>query len=412
MLWFNSRLPGSNPEMIKLSNSFDILPPWNAPRFIWLLALKLQNIFLPMLHLFDKCATNDICFNLSVLWWKAISGNIKHSSTDDGGIAYDLLPSITRLLVSYPFCLLYPKLHHQNIALRTLYLDKLITSELENKSSSKAYVITLGAGFDARSVRFAPIYENTKWIEFDLSSVISQKSCMYQRFIKRRPHYEKYLPILHPIDLNNLTDVQEVLSKTLHDLSIRKEDKIIFLTEATLFYINQTCVPMVLQSCLSISKNFTKNIKYIFVDRFFLPASSTIRYNRKSNNNNNESNISLNVNADLSLTKLVKTIKMQRAASIIDIIKLSSSFSKSIINKIINTIQTLWSSRQIEKLNILVESKQINSTLYNHSNITNIIDEKQEKLEAELWFSSVGLKLINWQTKPGIARHMGRCQII
>ena len=91
--------------------------PWNAPSFVWRYAWKFGAFFLRnVLHRWDDCEPEDTKVNLSVLWWKAISGNRPESS--DGSLAFDLLPPVTRRVVGWPLCRLYPNLHHANVAIR------------------------------------------------------------------------------------------------------------------------------------------------------------------------------------------------------------------------------------------------------------------------------------------------------
>jgi hypothetical protein len=120
----------------------------------------------PIPHAFDRCNTKESFVNLPVLWWKAIAGN-RRGRGFDFGFAYDLLPSWTRLIVSSPFCWLYPNLHHQNVLLRTVYLDDALATIVNNSIISAAQlairsnssqsidldVLCLGAGFDTRNLR-------------------------------------------------------------------------------------------------------------------------------------------------------------------------------------------------------------------------------------------------------------------
>lgn len=80
------------------SRKLDILPPWNAPSFIWKFAWNIHKFMMPYLHYFDTSKAKDSYVNLAVLWWKAISGNCYGSKLFDNGVAFDLLPSFTRLL--------------------------------------------------------------------------------------------------------------------------------------------------------------------------------------------------------------------------------------------------------------------------------------------------------------------------
>ena len=52
------------------------------------------------------------------LWWKAIAGNDKSSPVHDYSLSYDLLPPVTRWIVSSRLCRLYPRLHHANVEIR------------------------------------------------------------------------------------------------------------------------------------------------------------------------------------------------------------------------------------------------------------------------------------------------------
>lgn len=56
-------------------------------------------------------------------WLKAIGGNSPRGYPDEA-LAYDLLPPVTRRVVARPLARLYPLLHHQNVALRTAFLDR------------------------------------------------------------------------------------------------------------------------------------------------------------------------------------------------------------------------------------------------------------------------------------------------
>jgi hypothetical protein len=223
---------------------------------VWKYAWDFQNAALPVLHRFDRCHQKDSFVNLPVLWWKAIAGNRLGSLTFDGFTAFDLLPSLTRWIVGFPFCWLYPRLHHQNVALRTAYLDRALISELEDialnatsDSNVKPRVITLGAGFDTRSLRFLEptLHANSKqnlseagdkcrktaeFYEIDLPSVVEQKRLVFGRYLKRRP--DSRLPDLLEGDLNDIEGVRSQL-KAIYRRSKPEAPKqpTIFLVEGT-----------------------------------------------------------------------------------------------------------------------------------------------------------------------------------
>lgn len=256
---------------VNTSRDLKISPPWNAPHWLWSFAWKLHSTVRPLLHAFDKCSPADTCVNLSVLWWKAIAGNRWGSCTYDGGFAFDLLPSWTRAIVSFPLCYLYPNLHHQNVAMRTLFLDRVIKDELakaaSNNTGSRTKVITLGGGFDSRSLRYGGDnqYANVDFYELDLPQVIEQKAKMIERFQQRRKKHTAR-PILVPVDLNDIAALQTKLASIFAE---NKRDKCstIFVSEAVLLYLQPENVGKVLQSCTQIARECSTSISYCFADR-------------------------------------------------------------------------------------------------------------------------------------------------
>lgn len=299
-----------------LSHKLGVASPWNAPKFVWSWAFKLQRFILPIVHFFDKCAPADTCFNLPVLWWKAIAGNDIFAKTYDRGVAFDLLPHVTRWIVGFPFCLLYPRLHHQNVALRTSYLDQLVREELSSRQQGRdsisrssinsgwivnissdllvnddavrkgdvghTCVITLGAGFDTRSIRLASEFANTSWFELDLPAVVQQKRGMFDRFVARRgASSSQRLPTLIEADLNNYTEVGNTIKRILQNdvMNVHKDRKrVLFLAEASILYLNQSLVAPLLQSCVqaATSELYPENVRFCFADRFPLQCLSRV----------------------------------------------------------------------------------------------------------------------------------------
>ena len=128
------------------------------------------------LHLFDNCHPKDSKLSLACLWWKAISGNDVTSCVYDYSLSYDLLPPITRSIVSGRLCRWYPRLHHANVEIRTAYLDKSIVNVInmilkddnddneqrqqqlhnhqqQQKRRKKIRLIVMGGGYDTRSIK-------------------------------------------------------------------------------------------------------------------------------------------------------------------------------------------------------------------------------------------------------------------
>ena len=243
-----------------------VAPPWNAPRFVWSYAWKLHQFMIPILHFFDRTTPKDSFINLPVLWWKAISGNRIGSKLYDNRIAFDLLPSITRYIVSFPLCYLFPNLHHQNVALRTIYLDKALSSELNDFEASN--VIVLGAGYDTRALRYLQKNQIHDFFEFDFPNVMKSKALMLERFKRRRRMTDSHkMPKLYEADLNELNLVQKQL-KSLFE-SINSKKKTIFVVEAVLMYMKDENVSKLLQIAIQEASSYgSKSISIVFADRF------------------------------------------------------------------------------------------------------------------------------------------------
>ena len=184
----------------EIAAAVGIAPPISAPRWLWQAAWRGGKRALPLLHRWDPVAPANTCQNAMVLWLKAIAGNRKRGGYPDGGLSYDLLPPVTRRLMSPPLVRAYPRMHHQNVAIRTAYIDRAILAELKRMRSATdggqeppppppPRVIILGAGFDVIAFRLdsrAP--PGTLWTEIDLPSVTHQKSALVQRrLLERRP---------------------------------------------------------------------------------------------------------------------------------------------------------------------------------------------------------------------------------
>lgn len=186
-----------NPALATIAQRAGIpFAPWKAPRWLWKLAWLVGHRALPLLHHFDRCRPTDTNVNLWVCWLKAIVGNSPFGF-NDRRLAYDLLPPITRRVVSRPLAWLYPLLHHQNIALRTAYLDARVEDALSAESNDDdeaapspppPIVVVLGSGFDLRPLRLSSsAAASAKWVEVDLPHVSEQKSRLVSRLLRRRP---------------------------------------------------------------------------------------------------------------------------------------------------------------------------------------------------------------------------------
>eukprot|EP00961_Rhodomonas_salina_P256454 3465788-Rhodomonas_salina.1 len=116
-------------------------PPLSAPRWFWKLAWDTFRSALGLLHYFDYVSPGESFLNLRILWWKAIAGNRRNQPVTDGGLAYDLLPPITRNCVRWPLCHLFPRLHHQLVVLRTAYLDRACVAEIQRAKANLPSIV-------------------------------------------------------------------------------------------------------------------------------------------------------------------------------------------------------------------------------------------------------------------------------
>lgn len=259
-------------ELKNAARNLNVNPPWNAPAWAWKHSWNVQHSLLPLLHFFDKTGAKESFVNLSVLWWKAIAGNRWGTATFDNGIAFDLLPPLTRWIVAFPLCWLFPNLHHQNVALRTAYIDRALNSIYQrSKSQNRTMdVIVMGAGFDSRSVRFLnlPVVKEYagkgRFIEVDLPSVTQQKSKMFERLLRRRKSVTQ-LPSLLEADLNQPEQCKVQLSSL--DGS-PKSHAVTFIFEAVLLYLEPGKASQIIQLCCEHAKARYSDCNFVFADRF------------------------------------------------------------------------------------------------------------------------------------------------
>jgi len=261
----------------RAADELQLSPPWNAPRWLWSFAWKVQTWAMPLLHMFDQLRPQDTFLNLNVLWWKAISGNRRLSSTYDNGFSFDLLPPLTRRVTQFPLCYLFPNLHHQNVALRTAFMDKQLAEQLAigEKEQQDVVVVTLGAGFDTRSLRFlarGPGQSTSQFYEMDLPAVVEQKRRLLQeRFLLRRPGSR--LPVLLPGDLNIEQDVVAAFDSILLQQQQQQRQgrglRVVLMVEAVLMYVKDANVLPALTAAVNAAQRMgAKDAVFIFSDRF------------------------------------------------------------------------------------------------------------------------------------------------
>ena len=212
---------------------------------------------LAFFQLLDPISIPNSFVNLQCMWWKAISGNDKRSSLCDYGLAYDLLPPISRWIVAPPLVPLYPRFHHANVELRTKYLDNvmdiLVQQVQAQQGRKKLCLVSLGCGYDVRSLRMALRYSSNNnnnndtllldFVEMDLPQVLQAKQNLLQkRLVKRRPNLTTLVNRVRmvDVDLTNMTQVTEALNVALsmyQDSDTSTSWTIVFVIEAVLIYL-------------------------------------------------------------------------------------------------------------------------------------------------------------------------------
>ena len=425
------------------------------------------------------------------LRWKAISGNRRGSVTFDDGIAYDMLPPFTRNIVRYPLSWLYPNLHHQNVALRTLYLDQLLLSELNNLSTSndvnshddndhnsvtdtsninsddsssnskddtssssgsdveskrRYRIVTLGGGFDTRSIRFAlkskqqkqhnhNHYQQKKQIltqsqsifnspimnwmkrkisrtntinsyddndnyndnvfefhEIDLPHVIDQKRIILKRFLQRRKLFHgntEILPKLYKANLNNITAIEYCLNEI---------DKSNYHREYSFRSSNDDNN----NSCPKINKHETKSYQSNMKKRYYKTIIITEA-------------VLMYLNAD-NIKPLLQTCidKLSKNSDNLSLcftdrfpgIRIPTTSQAIISSTTSTTSSTITSSSTTAASSIKSHDDDDSSTTSTTTSTTTTAAD-DEKSDIQDYLKSINLKLTKWLTKPGRARHMG-----
>ena len=303
----SSSSSSSSPDHCSIAQTLGVKPGWMdfSPQF-WKFAWKTHGRLLPLLHGLDKARTSDLDSCLKVLWCKALVGLDRSSPAYDGGLAYDMLPSGSRNLVRLPESL-FPRLVHFVIELRTVFLDRALQEEIRhyqnddqfnnmnniNKAAQKQMenekdnninnknkscrirLVTLGAGYDTRSVKFlnSP-YDgcccqiDEAW-ELDIQQVVDSKSIMLQRLQSRRP--VDRIPCLVAQDLTDANGLQSCLHRILKGDDDDDKNKnpwhTIFLVEGVLIYLNEDDKSQVLSLCAQGLRQESQTGSVLFADR-------------------------------------------------------------------------------------------------------------------------------------------------
>lgn len=217
---------------------------------------------LPVLHWRDPVAPPDSDLSLWVLWCKAISSLDKRSPTfDPDRWAYRMLPRRSRwLLRVIPF---FPRLHHDNIELRTIFLERALSSELERLGpETPVRLVTVGAGYDPRSLRLLSQNKVAEAWELDLPSVIQAKQNMLQRLDlgKESTRFE-----MVAVDLSDVDRLQRVLSDIMSGASMPT----ILVSEAVFIYVDRDVPEQMLRIVRQLAQTVDVSASFCFADLLY-----------------------------------------------------------------------------------------------------------------------------------------------
>lgn len=279
---FDDRYGAANnstiPDPDEVAARLNVQPLTPAPRWVWKYAWRGHGKLLKILHWKDPAAAKDVDQSLKVVWLKALAAfNPKSPVYDPELWTYNLLPKVSAWLI---FRLIparfFPRLHHANIELRTTYLDSMILKEIAANTNKRIRLISLGAGYDIRSVRWLSSGQqvNEAW-ELDIPSVVESKRIMLERLQRRRQRRNKttVLPECRSVDLNNLSQVQDILQDILIDKhknssrSNNQEWHTIFVSEGVLIYLDPTIPGKLLKLCADTVRGGAATASLCMADR-------------------------------------------------------------------------------------------------------------------------------------------------
>lgn len=267
------------PHASVVSAELGVKPPLEASKRAWKRAWKIHKRALPILHVLDRCKPSNSKLNLACIWWKALSGNDPSSPVFDNGLSHDFLPAKSRFVVNRLFRRFYPRLHHANVEIRTAYLDQAVVGAISDSKQrahqrnetafAKFRLISMGAGYDVRSIKFLQRGDIFEAYELDLPEVVDTKARLFNRAKKRRRNIrDENIPKAIGIDLNMVNDVRDALMNILGDDDENVHTIILF--EAVMIYLDEGVPTSLLKICADALKPLEENGSFsslVFADR-------------------------------------------------------------------------------------------------------------------------------------------------
>jgi hypothetical protein len=267
-----------------------VQPLAKVPPLVWKYAIRLHAALIPLLHWRDPYRPPDSQKSLLCLWWKALIALDLSSTTtswrsspipndNQHQLAYQLLPRSSRWILKVAHRL-FPRLHHANVEIRTVFLNRAIGRIVEEQRQQqdqqknggnkrhKMRLIYLGAGYDVRSIYLQQHGLVDKAVELDLPHVLDAKQKLFTS-----PRFRDYctpqqLPTFVPVDLNDLDQVRQILHDILaHDDAGDWYNIILF--EGVMIYLQPGIPHGLLQVCSDALRNTNGGLQGMlcFADR-------------------------------------------------------------------------------------------------------------------------------------------------
>jgi hypothetical protein len=252
---------------------------------------------LRVLHWKDPWTPVDSCINLECLWWKALSTTDPSSPCFEPlGYTYDMLPRPSRRLMIKSLRPLHPRWIHALLEVRMAYLNQAIQAERSQSQNLTitdrgVRVISLGAGYDVRSIRLLAESSSKQPIEcfeFDLPSTIeSKRQLVQERLSKRQGKRRKRIevkenadtpltlqvPTMIGLDLNDILEFErqlQLIFASPHEETKEEAWHTIFVVEGVLMYLDEGKAAAVLQACADAArKSVGCAASLCFADRLF-----------------------------------------------------------------------------------------------------------------------------------------------
>ncbi|GMH79004.1 hypothetical protein TrLO_g7719 [Triparma laevis f. longispina] len=207
-----------------------------APKAVWKFAWDAGKVALRVLpRLTRSYVPVDSNVNLSVLYWKAIGGD---------ETARKMLPGrLSRVLTARGVRMLYPRLHHQNVKIRSKYIDTRIKEIVEEMAEDVLLkILIVGSGFDSRGVKLIEEYSDRdiEVYEFDLPKVIEEK-----RIVLNQSKLDKGVVgglRLGGVDLNEIDEARGILLEVIRGgrrkQQQQQQQRVVIVLEAVIIYVD------------------------------------------------------------------------------------------------------------------------------------------------------------------------------